>query len=201
MIKTKILQNRNETTFLTPEQVEPDAQGCSKMSSSLSLVGDADRLAIVPHRHVRRSLLRADSTRLVLVLDEGNSFSARNQSDFLESFEPTKYSGKALLVGGVGQVPQEKNLVGRKVLVGDNCCRCTAGRFEARALDCLGWTRCVGWARGTLELLLSFQSFVGLFALYQKQTQLVKDTPQYQKQQTRLEREKGEGQEERTLLC
>jgi hypothetical protein len=160
------------------------------MSSSLSLVSDADRLALGPHRHVRRSFLRTDGTRLVLVLDEGDPLSPRNQSDFLEAFEPTKYSGKALLVRGIGQVPQEKDLVGRKVLVGNDSCCCTGGRFEARALDCLGWTRCVGRTRGPLELLLSFQGFVGLFALYQGQTQLAATCPNTKRQQKIVQGEK-----------
>lgn len=56
----------------------------------LSLVGNADGFALFAHGHTRSSLLCANSSCLGLVLDECNTFAARNQSDFLESFEATK---------------------------------------------------------------------------------------------------------------
>ena len=130
----------------------------------MSLVSNPDRLATLPHRHPRGGLLGTDSTRLVFVLDERNPLSARYQSDFLESLEASKNSSKTLLVCRVGEVPQEQNLVGRKVFVGDDSRRRTAGGLEASPLGSFGRTRRVGGARGALELLLSFEGLVGLFA-------------------------------------
>lgn len=161
----------NSNQYNKTDKPRPNARtSCSQLPelhprSLLSLVSNPNRLATLPHRHPRGSLLGTDSARLVLVLDERNSLSARHQSDLLESLEASKNSSKTLLVRRVGEVPQEQNLVGREILVRDDSRRRTAGGLETSSLGGFGRTRRVGGAGGTLELLLSFESLVSLFAL------------------------------------
>lgn len=132
----------------------------------LPLEGNADRLPLLSHRHARGSFLRTDRTGLALVLDKGNPLATRHQTHLLEALEAAKHGREALLVGGVGQVTQEENLVGREILVGDDSRGGTAGGLETGAFGGFGGASSVGGARGSLELLLGFKSFVGLFALW-----------------------------------
>lgn len=137
------------------------------VGSSLSLVRNADRLAIVSHGHPRRSFFRTDRTRLVLVLDECDPFPSWHQPNLLETLEPAEDRGEALLVRVVWQIPEEQNLVRGKVFVWNNGTSSGIGRLETRASRSLGWTAGFGSGRTsrTLEFLLCFEGFLGLFAL------------------------------------
>lgn len=127
----------------------------------LPLERNANRLALISHGHSRGSLLRTDSARLGLVLDESNTLPARNQSDFLESFEPAKDRAETLLGGIVGQFPQEENLVRGQVLVWDDGGGGTGCWLQAGALCSLGWACRLGGSGGALEFLLGFEGFLG----------------------------------------
>lgn len=70
----------------------------------LSLIGNANGLALLAHGHARRSLLCADCPSLGIVLDEGDSLATRYHSDFLESFETAEDGGKPVLGCVVGQI-------------------------------------------------------------------------------------------------
>lgn len=134
----------------------------------MSLVSNPNRPAIVPHRHPRRCLLRADGTRLVLVLDERNPLAARHQPHLAEAFEAAEDGGKGIRVDVVGQVSQEQDLVRREVFVGDDGGSGRSGGLESSAPGCFRWTTGVGRSRantgGSLQLLLRLERFLGLLS-------------------------------------
>lgn len=136
----------------------------STIDFSLPLVRNPDGLSSIPHRHPRRSLLRTYSSRLVLVLDESNPLPARHQSRFSEPLEPTKHRRQTFLIHPIRQIPQEKNLVGREVLVGDNSSGSSGAGLETGAFGHLRGPSGLSGAR-TLEFLLGFEGLMRLFAL------------------------------------
>lgn len=131
------------------------------------MVGNANRLALVAHGHARRSLLGADCSSLGLVFDESNSLATGHQSDFLESFEPAKDSRQTFLCCVVRQFPQEQNLVGWEVLVGNDSGGSSSGGLETGTFGGLGWACGFDSGSGTLEFLLCLEGLVGLFALFE----------------------------------
>jgi hypothetical protein len=138
----------------------------------LPLERNTNGLALLSHGHTCRSLLRANGTGLGLVFDECNTLATRDQSDFLESFETTKDRRETLLTGVVGKIPEEQDLVGRQILVGDDSSCSTGCGLETGALGSLCWACVVGGSDGgALELFLGFEGVMGLLTLCKKNWQ------------------------------
>lgn len=131
----------------------------------MPLEGDPNRFPSLAHGHSRRSLLRTDRPRLVLVLDERNTLSPRHCSDLTESLEATEHSREVLLVRRLGKLPEEQNLVRGQVLVRDYSGGRASSGLEASPLGGFRWACTFGGPGGTLEFLLGFEGLMGLFAL------------------------------------
>lgn len=128
----------------------------------LSLVGNLHDLLAVLQSHAGRVLLGGDSTGLGVVLDESNTAATRHSTDFAEALEAGEDGSEVVLAKVVGQVLNEKDAVGRQVLVGHNSSWSLAGSLEAGAALVLGRARIGGGTlKRALEAVLLFGDFEG----------------------------------------
>jgi len=93
----------------------------------LSLIRDLHDLRSITQRHTSGILLRADRTRLSLILNKRNSSSSGHQSYFPKALESTKDSSQSIDIVLLGQVLDEQDLVRRQILVWDDS-SCTSVR-------------------------------------------------------------------------